>query len=403
MLRRPELDHILNTMLDSQPEVSDLLFTVDRPLQVESFGELKPVTLDPPLDRLTPYQTECIALNIVGENQWHIQDLMRKGSCDTSYQLGDRARFRVNIFCQRGNYSIVCRKLNTQIPTLTTLKHPEILAQIPREKTGLVLVTGATGSGKSTTLAAILNEVNLTKSVHIVTLEDPIEFVYPHVRATFNQRELGTDFDNFAGGLRASLRQAPKIILVGEMRDRETVSIALSAAETGHLVLSTLHTIDAGQTINRILGMFDSEEQDQIRARLADSLRWIIGQRLVPRIGGGRHALIEIMGSNLRTQETIRLGESEGKSFYEIIEASYPFGWKTFDHAALEGFEQGLITEETALLYCSKRGVVTRGMDNLKKSRGEVTSNMGTLRMKGNLDSVGGAVTTAPMVSIKIK
>jgi twitching motility protein PilT len=403
MLRRPELDHILNTMLDSQPEVSDLLFTVDRPLQVESFGELKPVTLDPPLDRLTPYQTECIALNIVGENQWHIQDLMRKGSCDTSYQLGDRARFRVNIFCQRGNYSIVCRKLNTQIPTLTTLKHPEILAQIPREKTGLVLVTGATGSGKSTTLAAILNEVNLTKSVHIVTLEDPIEFVYPHVRATFNQRELGTDFDNFAGGLRASLRQAPKIILVGEMRDRETVSIALSAAETGHLVLSTLHTIDAGQTINRILGMFDSEEQDQIRARLADSLRWIIGQRLVPRIGGGRHALIEIMGSNLRTQETIRLGESEGKSFYEIIEASYPFGWKTFDHAAIEAFEQGLITEETALLYCSKRGVVTRGMDNLKKSRGEVTSNMGTLRMKGNLDSVGGAVTSAPMVSIKIK
>jgi twitching motility protein PilT len=403
MLRRPELDHILNTMLDSQPEVSDLLFTVDRPLQVESFGELKPVTLDPPLDRLTPYQTECIALNIVGENQWHIQDLMRKGSCDTSYQLGDRARFRVNIFCQRGNYSIVCRKLNTQIPTLTTLKHPEILAQIPREKTGLVLVTGATGSGKSTTLAAILNEVNLTKSVHIVTLEDPIEFVYPHVRATFNQRELGTDFDNFAGGLRASLRQAPKIILVGEMRDRETVSIALSAAETGHLVLSTLHTIDAGQTINRILGMFDSEEQDQIRARLADSLRWIIGQRLVPRIGGGRHAMMEIMGSNLRTQETIRLGESEGKSFYEIIEASYPFGWKTFDHAALEAFEQGLITEETALLYCTKRGVVTRGMDNLKKSRGEVTSNMGTLRMKGNLDSVGGAVTSAPMVSIKIK
>lgn len=322
MMRRPELDHVLTTMLDAQPEVSDLLFTVNRPLQVEAYGELKPVSLDPVLDRLTPYQTEALALNLVGENQWHLQDLMRKGSCDTSFQLGERARFRVNIFSQRGHYSIVCRKLNTVIPTLTTLNFPEILQQIPREKTGLVLVTGATGSGKSTTLAAVLNEINLSKSVHIVTLEDPVEFVYPSVRATFNQREQGTDFDCFSSGLRAALRQAPKIILVGEMRDRETVSIALSAAETGHLVVSTLHTIDAGQTINRILGMFEPEEQDQIRMRLADSLRWVVSQRLVPRIGGGRHALLEIMGSNLRTQETIRLGESEGKSFYEIIEAT---------------------------------------------------------------------------------
>ncbi len=406
MMRRPELDHILNTMLDSQPEVSDLLFTVDRPLQVEAYGELKPVTLDPPIEKLTPYQTEAIALNLVGENQWHLHDLMRKGSCDTSYQLGDRARFRVNVFAQRGHYSIVCRKLNTQIPTLATLKHPDILTQIPKEKTGLVLVTGATGSGKSTTLAAILNEVNLTKAVHIVTLEDPVEFVYPNVRATFNQREQGTDFDNFSGGLRAALRQAPKIILVGEMRDRETVSIALSAAETGHLVLSTLHTIDAGQTINRILGMFDPEEQEQIRARLADSLRWIVGQRLVPKVGGGRHPLLEIMGSNLRIQETVRMGESEGKSFYEIIEASYAFGWKTFDQAALEAYQDGTITEETALLFCSKRGVVTRGIDNMRKARGEMTSNVGSLRMKGIIESIGnhsGNGNATPMVSIKVK
>jgi twitching motility protein PilT len=404
MMRRPELDHVLNTMLDSQPEVSDLLFTVNRPFQVESFGELQPVTLDPTIDKLTPYQTEAVALNLIGENQWHLQDLMRKGSCDTSYQLTDKARFRVNVFAQRGNYSIVTRKLNTIIPTLTTLKFPEILQQIPREKTGLVLVTGATGSGKSTTLAAVLNEINLTKSVHIVTLEDPVEFVYPNVRATFNQREQGTDFDCFSNGLRAALRQAPKVILVGEMRDRETVSIALSAAETGHLVLSTLHTIDAGQTINRILGMFEPEEQEQIRARLADSLRWIVGQRLVPRIGGGRHALLEIMGSNLRTQETIRLGESEGKSFYEIIEASYAFGWKTFDHACLESFEQGKVTEETALLYCSKRGVVTRGIDNMKKSRGEVTSTVGALRMKGIVEKLPNATgSTPPPVTLKIK
>jgi twitching motility protein PilT len=224
------------------------------------------------------------------------------------------------------------------------------------------------------------------------------------VRATFNQREQGTDFDNFSGGLRAALRQAPKIILVGEMRDRETVSIALSAAETGHLVLSTLHTIDAGQTINRILGMFDPEEQEQIRARLADSLRWIVGQRLVPKIGGGRCPLLEIMGSNLRIQETIRLGESEGKSFYEIIEASYAFGWKTFDQAALEAYEQGKITEDTALLFCSKRGTVTRGIDNMRKARGEITSNVGSLRMKGIIESIGkDAGNAKPTVTLKVK
>src|SRR5215475_8261897 len=381
-MRRPELDYILNTMLDSQPEVSDLLFTVDKPLQVESFGELKPVSVDFPIEKLTPFQTEMVALNLVGDNQWHIVDLLRRGSCDTAYTLADKARFRINIFSQRGNYSIVLRKLNTVIPTLEWLNFPEIIGRIPVEKTGLVLVTGATGSGKSTTLAAVLNEINHTKAVHIITLEDPVEFVHPHDRATFNQRELGTDFDSFSNGLRAALRQAPKVILVGEMRDRETVKIALSAAETGHLVLSTLHTIDAGQTINRILGMFETEEQEQIRGRLADTLRWVVSQRLVPREGGGRFALLEILGSNLRTEETIRLGESEGKSFYEITEASQPFGWRTFDFSALEAFQQGIIDEETALLYCTKRGPVTRGIDNLKKTRGESTSKMSSLRMQ---------------------
>jgi twitching motility protein PilT len=381
-MRRPELDNILTTMLNSQPEVSDLLFTVDKPLQVESFGELKPVPTEPPIGNLTPFQTEMIALNLIGDNTWHIQDLLRRGSCDTAYTLADRARFRISIFSQRGNYSIVCRKLNTVIPTLDSLHFPEIIHDLPREKTGLVLVTGATGSGKSTTLAAVLNEINHTKSVHIITLEDPVEFVHSHDRATFNQRELGTDFDSFSDGLRAALRQAPKVILVGEMRDRETVKIALSAAETGHLVLSTLHTIDAGQTINRILGMFETDEQEQLRARLADTLRWVISQRLVPKVGGGRYAMLEIMGCNLRVQETIRLGESEGKSFYEIIEASQAFGWRTFDHSAMEAFEQGKITEETAILYCTKRGPVMRGIDNIKKGRGESTTTMNSLRMK---------------------
>lgn len=400
-MRRPELDHILTTMLDSQPEVSDLLFTVDKPPQVESFGELKPVTLDPFIEKLSPFQTEMIALNLIGENQWLIEDLLRRGSCDGSYSLGDRARFRVNIFSQRGNYSIVCRKLNTSVPTLEELQFPEIFQRIPQEKTGLVLVTGATGSGKSTTLAAVLNEINQHKAVHIITLEDPVEYVHPHLKATFNQRELGLDFDSFSSGLRAALRQAPKVVLVGEMRDRETVSIALSAAETGHLVLSTLHTIDAGQTINRILGMFDPEEQEQIRLRLADTLRWVVSQRLAPRVGGGRHALLEVMGSNLRTQETIRLGESEGKSFYEIVEASYTFGWRTFDHSCLEAYEQGKITEETALLYCTKRGPVTRGIDNIKKGRGESTTTVSGLRMRAG--AVPGAETAPVSPTLKLR
>ena len=376
------MDQMLTTMLASQPEVSDLLFTVDRPPQVEAYGELKPVAFDPPIEKLTPYQVEIIAMNIIGDNLWHIEDLLRHGSCDASYTLSDQARFRINIFSQRGNFSIVCRQLNATIPTLQQLKLPEIFKEIPKEKTGLVLVTGATGSGKSTTLAAILNEVNRDKPVHIVTLEDPVEYVHKHARATFNQRELGIDFDSYANGLRAALRQAPKVILVGEMRDQETVKIALSAAETGHLVLSTLHTVNAGETINRILGMFDPEEQEQIRIRLADSLRWVIGQRLVPKTGGGRFPLIEIMGANLRTQEAVRLGESEGKTFYEIIEASAPFGWCTFDQACLDAYELGQITEETALLYCTKRSAVTRGIDSIKKTRGDMASTAGSLRMK---------------------
>ena len=380
-MRRNELDYLLGAMLDSQREVSDLLFTVDRPLQVESEGRLCPVPCQPPLERLRSYHTEMVALNLIGGNPRLLDDLLRNGSCDTSYALLDRARFRVNIFSQRGNLSIVLRQLSTRIPRLSDLKMPDVFQQVAREKTGLILVTGATGSGKSTTLAALLEEINETKPVHIVTLEDPVEFVYTQKMATINQRELGQDFSTFAMGLRAALRQAPKIILVGEMRDRSTVEIALSAAETGHLVVSTLHTIDAGQTINRILGLFEPEEQDQVRQRLVDTLRWVVGQRLAPKIGGGRQALLEIMGSNMRTRESILLGESEGKSFYEIIEASVTFGWRTFDQSCLEAFEKGQITEESALLYCSKRGPVSRGLDNIKKRRGELTTDVTNLRM----------------------
>ena len=412
-MRRTELDYILTTMLESTPmvdsatvldtkkDVSDLNFTVNKPLQVEHSGQLVSVECNPPIECLTPYQTEMVALNLIGGSPRLTEDLLRSGSCDSSYSVGDLARFRVNIFSQRGNYSVVMRKLNTEIPTLKELRMPDIFLDVAREKTGLVLVTGATGSGKSTTLAALLNEINESKSIHIITLEDPVEFVHPQKKATFNQREMGTDFNTFANGLRAALRQAPKVILVGEMRDKQTVEIGLSAAETGHLVVSTLHTIDAGQTINRILGMFEQEEQEQVRLRLADTLRWVISQRLAPKIGGGRHALLEIMGANLRTKESIVQGESEGKSFYEIIEASHTFGWRTFDDACLESYEQGAITEETALLYCSKRGPVTRGIDNIRKARGELTTAVTDLRMK-TADHAKAAMPPLP-ATLKLK
>jgi twitching motility protein PilT len=369
-MRAPDLNRILSAMLNTYDGISDLNFSVGHPLQVEDFGVLKPVFVDPPIDRLTPFQTEQIALALMQGNRRLMREYLLAGSCDCGYSLSDEARFRVNIFRQQGHFSIVMRKLQAIIPTLESLALPEIFREIAKEKNGLVLVTGATGSGKTTTLAAILNEVNQTQSVHVVTLEDPIEFIQPPGRATFNQRELGHDFDNYPNGLRAALRQAPKVIFVGEMRDRATVEVALMAAETGHLVFSTLHTVDAGQAINRILGLFSLGEEQQLRLRLADTVRYIISQRLAPKVGGGRHLLTEIMGNNLRTRESIALGESEARSFYEIIEASAPFGWTTFDQSVLSAYESGAIGEETARLFASKRGRVTRGIDLILKMRG---------------------------------
>jgi twitching motility protein PilT len=249
------------------------------------------------------------------------------------------------------------------------------------EKNGIILVTGATGSGKSTSLAAVLNEINETKSVHVVTLEDPVEYQHPHKKSTFNQREMGQDFDEFSSGLRAALRQAPKVILVGEMRDRETVEIGLGAAETGHLVVSTLHTVDAGATINRILGMFNIEEENQIRIRLSDTVRWIVCQRLLPDKDGGRIAAFEIMGTNLRVKDAILQGESEGKTFYEIIQAGSAFGWTTFDDYIVGLYESGQITEDTAQAYASRKGVVGRGLDKVKSSRGQATTDIENLEV----------------------
>lgn len=385
-MRKHEIDHILTRMLDAHTNVSDLNVTVGKPFQVESSGELVSVNLKPDFKALTPFQTEIFALNLINRDHRLTKILLKEGSCDMSYALPGKARFRVNVFSRTGNYSIVLRKLESKIPTIKEMNLPDAMYKIAQEKNGIVLVTGATGSGKTTSLAAVLNEINTHKSVHIVTLEDPVEYQHPHKKSTFNQRELGIDFDSFANGLRAALRQAPKVILVGEMRDRETVEIGLSAAETGHLVLSTLHTVDAGSTINRILGMFSTEEENQIRIRLADTVRWIVCQRLLPKVGGGRVASFEIMGSNLRVQDSILNGEAEGKTFYEIMQAGRAFGMTTFDDYIVKLYEQGLITQETALAYASRKGVVGRGIDSVKSARGEATTDIEQLEIDSDYD-----------------
>lgn len=370
-MRQPELDAVLGAMLDTHPGISDLVFSVGRPLQVESFGELKEAVIsNPAIRKLSHYQTEQVALTIIGNQRHLLRDLVTRGACDCSYALQDRARFRVNIFRQRGNFAIIMRKGQSEMPTLNSLGLSPIFKDMAKEKNGLILVTGATGSGKTTTLSAILNEINETMAVHVVTLEDPIEYIHQHKKATFNQRELGADFDAFPNGLRSALRQAPKVILVGEMRDRATVEIALTAAETGHLVLSTIHTINAGQSINRILGMFELAEETQLRLRLSETLRYVVSQRLAPKVNGGRLMVNEIMGSNLRTREAVALGEAEGRSFYEIIEANSTFGWTTFDQSIARAYQAGLVTEDTANLYATNKARMTRYIDGVKKQRG---------------------------------
>ena len=380
-MKQTEIDYWITSMLETYGNVSDLNITVGKPLQVETSGQLVPVPVEPPVPSLTPFQSEVFALNLIGGNKRLLDDLVKHGSCDLSYWLGQKARFRVNVFSQKTNLSTVLRKLEMKIPTINQLSLPKLFYNMAGERNGIILVTGATGSGKSTSLAALLDKINDEKPVHIVTLEDPIEYVHQHKMATFNQRELGNDFDTFASGLRAALRQAPKVILVGEMRDRETMEIGLSAAETGHLVLSTLHTVDAGQTINRILGMFEQEEQGQVRNRLVDTIRWIVCQRLLPKVGGGRVAAFEIMGMNLRVRELIMNGETEDKTFYDVIADAKALGWQTFDQHILELYEDGLITEETAASYCTRKTAVNRGLDSIKSARGESTTGITGLAM----------------------
>jgi twitching motility protein PilT len=379
-MTREELDRLLEGLLRASPGASDLNFTPGRRPQAEIDGELREIAGGSGV--LAPAATAAMAELFLGDSRAHRETLAATGACDLSWGLPSGARLRVNVFLARGAKAIVLRVLPSGIPTLADLDLPAALAGIAALHDGLVLVTGATGSGKSTTLAAVIGMINATRPVHIVTLEDPVEFAHPPRRATVNQRELGTDFPTFAAGLRSALRQAPKVIMVGELRDAETVGIGLKAAETGHLVLATLHAIDAGQAIGRLAGVFHPSEQRLARNRLAEVLRFVVAQRLLPRAGGGRVAAIEIMGQSLRVRDLIREGEGADATLGQAIAAGRSQGWQSFDQHVVELYERGLVGAEAALAHASDRAEVARGVDRVRACRGEETSTLGALQME---------------------
>jgi twitching motility protein PilT len=361
-----DLDPLLETMLDAAPGISDLNLSVGRPPQVEVDGQLRPVAYAG-IERLLPYQTELIAMRLLAGKRDLADRLVRTGSADLSYSLARRTRFRVNVFSQRGTYSVVLRVIPNKIPTVEELGIPKQINEVADERNGIVLVTGPTGSGKSTTLAAVINKINQEKAFHVITIEDPIEYLHPHNKSTINQREVGSDTGTFALALRAALRQAPKVILVGEMRDVETISIALEASETGHLVLSTLHTIDASKTIDRIVGVFPKNEERQIRTRFAQSFKWIVSQRLVPKVGGGRMAVCEILRSTSRTKEYVQEGEREGKSLVDAMEDGILEGMQSFDQELERLINEGIMDRETGLSYATNRTNLALRLDTQGK------------------------------------
>jgi len=346
---------VLRQMLRASDSVSDLIFSPGRPPQVELSGQLRPVSI-PGLEKLLPAHTAAIAKLILGTHQTAIEGLEKTGSADLSFSFLGGSRIRENKFKQRGSYAIVMRVIPQRPPQFGDYDLPPQLQTIAELKNGIVLVTGPTGSGKSTTLAAIIDLINETKYYHIVTIEDPIEFLHPHKNSTVHQRELHSDTPSFSIALRAALRQAPKVILVGEMRDRDTIEVAMEAAETGHLVLSTLHTIDAPKTVDRIIGVFPKNEERVIRMRLSQSFRYIISQRLIPRATGqGRMAAIEILKSTLRTKDYIEKGETEGKSLVDAMEQGDQEGMQTFDGVIEDLIRKGVVTLEGALPYATNQ------------------------------------------------
>lgn len=350
-----DLPPIIERMLLVSDKISDLNFSVGQLPQVEINGKLTPVQ-PLGLQKLTPYQTEIIAMTLLQDNPEAAERLVKTGTADLSYSLPSRARFRCNVFQQRGVYSIVMRVIPTDIPTLASLSLPPQLAEIGDLRNGLVLLTGPTGSGKSSTLAAIIDIINESKHYHVVAIEDPIEYLHTHKNSTINQREVGHDTKDFPSALRAALRQAPKVILIGEMRDYETTEIALEAAETGHLVLSTLHTIDASKTVDRIIGLYPKNEEPVIRTRLAQTFRYIVSQRLIPRSDfRGRIAAVEILKSTPRTREYIENGETEGKSLLDAMRDGKLDGMQDFDTVIKDLIERNIITVEDGLGFATNQ------------------------------------------------
>jgi twitching motility protein PilT len=346
---------IITAMLESGRGISDLIFSPGRPPQVEQHGELTPVAISG-LEMLKAPDTARIARDLINGNEQALRSLRDHGACDLAYSLPQRSRFRVNVFRQRGSFAAVMRVIASRIPTLADLNLPDSLREIATLKNGIVLVTGPTGSGKSSTLAGVIDLINETRAEHILTIEDPIEFLHMHKKATVHQRELHSDTPTFALALRAALRQAPKVILVGEMRDRETIEIALTAAETGHLVFSTLHTIDASKTVERIVGTFEAGDQQTIRTRLAASFRYFISQRLIPKKEGGRIAVLEVLKSTMRTREYLERGEAEGKSLLDAMRDGELDGMQHFDGEIEKLIRAGTITMKTGLLYATNAG-----------------------------------------------
>ena len=343
-------------MLDSGKGISDLIFSPGRPPQVEKHGELVAVDV-PELPIMGADDTARVARDLIGNNEHALRTLKEQGAADLSYSLPNRARFCVNVFRQRGTFAVVMRVIASKIPTLAELNLPQALGQIADLKNGIVLVTGPTGSGKSSTLAAIIDLINETRAEHILTIEDPIEFLHLHKKATVHQRELHSDTPTFSLALRAALRQAPKVILVGEMRDRETIEIALTAAETGHLVMSTLHTIDASKTVERIVGTFEAGDQQGIRVRLAASFRYFISQRLIPKKEGGRIAVLEILKATMRTREYLEAaGSSEGKTLLDAMKQGEMDGMQHFDGELEKLVRSGVISFATGLMYATNTG-----------------------------------------------
>jgi len=347
---------LVTAMLKSHTHVSDLIFSPGRAPQVEVSGQLIELKYKG-LESLTPHDTNSIAHDIMGKNETPARKLEQEGSADLSYGINGVGRFRVNVFKQRGTCAVVMRVIPDKIPGFAELNLPEVLQEIVHLRNGIVLVTGPTGSGKSSTLAAIIDKMNEEKAFHVLTIEDPIEFLHKHKKATIHQRELHSDTPSFALALRAALRQAPKVILVGEMRDRETIEIALEACETGHLVLSTLHTIDASKTIERIVGVFPLSDQQAIRTRLSKAFRCIVSQRLLPKKDGkGRIAAIEILKSTMRTREYVEKGETEGKSLLDAMRDGSTEGMQHFDGEIEKLIRNGIVDFETGLTYSTNAG-----------------------------------------------